>query len=153
MKSALRPGGWVVVAMLAALVGPGQAQQKKAKEPPKKGPSVMQRKLAHAQKVLEALALNDFDKMASNAAELQQCAREASWMVVKTPKYELYSNDFVRQLDTLQAAAKKKNTDAAALAYVEVTLTCVKCHKYIREEGVGAAPDLSPLGERTFVAK
>jgi hypothetical protein len=153
MKSVLRPVSWVVVAMLAVLVGHGQAQEKKPKEPPKKGPSVMQRKLAHAQKVLEALALNDFDKMASNAAELQQCAREASWMVVKTPKYTLYSNDFVRQLDTLQAAAKKKNTDAAALAYVEVTLTCVKCHKYIREEGVGAAPDLSPLGERTFVAK
>ena len=153
MRNLFRPVGWVVVAILAVLVGSGQAQEKKAKESPKKGPSVMQRKLAHAQKVLEALALNEFDKMAASAAELQQCAREASWMVVKTPKYELYSNDFVRQLDTLQTAAKKKNTDAAALAYVEVTLTCVKCHKYIREEGVGAAPDLSPLGDRAFATK
>lgn len=154
MMSLLRPAGWIVVAVVAVFVGFAEAQEKpKAKQPPKKAPTVMQRKLSHSQALLEALALNQFDRMASSAGELKQCASEASWRVVKTPKYELYSNDFIRHLEAVQAAAKKKNTDAAALAYVEVTLTCVKCHQYIRDEGVGAAPDLSPLAPRAIAAK
>jgi hypothetical protein len=154
MRSLSRPLGWVAVAVIAVLVGQGKAEgQPKAKDPPKKPLTVMQRKLKFSQQLLESLALNQFDRMTASATELQQCAREASWRVVKTQKYELYSNDFIRQLENLQAAAKKKNTDAAALAYVEVTLTCVKCHQHIREEGVGAAPDLSPLGPRAVAGK
>ena len=30
-------------------------------------------------------------------------------------------------------SAKDKNLDGAALTYVELTRTCVKCHKYVRE--------------------
>jgi hypothetical protein len=139
MTSVVRRAGWVAVAALAGLVGRGVADDKPPPAAPKK-PTVMQRKLTHAQRVLEALAQNEFDKMATNAAELRECAKEASWRVVKTERYALYSNDFIRHLDALEKAAKQKNTDAAALAYVEVTLTCVKCHQHIREEGVGAAP-------------
>lgn len=149
----LSPRVWAAAVAATVLVGPGAADDKPKPTGDAKKPTVMQRKLVHAQKLLEALAVNDFAKLDANAAELQLCAKEASWRVVKTPKYETYSNDFVRQLDALRAAAKKKNTDAGALAYVEMTLTCVKCHQHVREEGVGAAPDLSPLGPKTFAAK
>lgn len=154
MKSLLRPAGWMMVVVTAALIGPGKADDKpRPPAEPKKKATVMQRKLGHAQKLLEALALNEYEKIATNAEELQQCAKEASWQVVKTAKYDLYSNDFIRNLDGLQKAAKKKNTDAAALAYVEMTLTCVKCHQYVREERVGAAPDLTPPGPRAVAGK
>ncbi len=33
--------------------------------------------------------------------------------------------------------AKEKNIDGAALAYVEMTLVCVKCHEHVREQKVG----------------
>ena len=33
---------------------------------------------------------------------------------------------------------------AAALGYVEMTLTCVRCHQYVRDEKIGAAPALRP---------
>lgn len=144
MKTALVPIAGIAIVLAVLLVGFGPAQEKpKPAEQPKK-PSVMQRKLAHAQKLLEGLALNDYPKIESNADELLQCSKEASWMVLKTPKYEVYSNDFQRTMQSLKAAAKKKNVDAAALAYVDMTLTCVRCHQYVREEGIGAAPDLSP---------
>src|SRR5262249_22653783 len=119
---------------------------------PKK-PTVMQRKLAHAQRVLEGLAINDFEKIKTGADELTLCAQEASWKVINTPKYELYSNEFLRTLEALKKAAKAKNVDAAALAYVDMTLTCVKCHQYVREEKMGAAPDLSPLAPKTVAVK
>ena len=60
----IAPIRWVVVVLVAALLGPGHAQEKKPDPKPadaKKPPSVMQRKLAHAQKALEGLAHNDFD--------------------------------------------------------------------------------------------
>ena len=94
---------------------------------------LMQRKLEHSQKVLEGVALNDFEKIAQNARDLIRISKLAEWRVLKTPQYELYSNEFRRDAETLAARAKEKNLDGAALAYVELTLTCVRCHKHVRE--------------------
>jgi hypothetical protein len=154
MKTLTRPVAWAAAAAVVALVGHSLAQEKpKPADPPKKAPSVMQRKLAHAHKALEGLAVGNFDKIRDAADELNQCAQEASWKVVKTPRYELYSNDFQRNLEALKAAAKKKNVDAAALAYVDMTLTCVKCHQYVRDEGIGMAPPLFPTGVKALPAE
>jgi cytochrome c556 len=142
----MNPIRWALTTLAVLLLGSGHAQDKK---PEPKKPTVMQRKLAHAQKVLEGLALNDFDKIRTNADDLNQCAQEAGWKVVRMARYELYSNDFVRHLEGLKKAAKAKNLDGAALAYVEVTLACVKCHQYVREEKIGFAPPLDPLGPPT----
>jgi hypothetical protein len=153
MNALIRPAGWAVTLTVVVLAGFGHAQEKKQPADPKKPPTVMQRKLAHAQKVLEGIALNDFAAISANADELTLCAQEASWKVIKSARYELYSNDFIRNLEGLKKAAKNKNTDSAALAYVDMTLTCVKCHQYVREEKIGSAPDLSPLGPRTAATK
>ncbi|HEY8503485.1 MAG TPA: hypothetical protein VIL46_02810 [Gemmataceae bacterium] len=120
----------LLVFTLAATAGHGQ--EKDAKKEGIAG--VMQRKLAHAQKVLEGVAVNDFDKVVSNAEDLIRASREAGWMVLTTPRYELYSNEFRRSAESLVKYGREKNTDGSALAYVELTLTCVKCHKYVREE-------------------
>ena len=41
--------------------------------------------------------------------------------------------DFQRSADSLAQNARDKNVDAAALSYMKLTLTCVECHKYVRE--------------------
>jgi|SRR6516225_2493202 hypothetical protein len=99
----------------------------------KKVSALMRRKLQHAQKVLEGIALNDFDKIINHADELMQISKEVEWQVMKTPRYEVQSNEFRRAVETLQDKAVQKNLDGAALGYVELTLSCVKCHKYVRE--------------------
>ena len=48
----------------------------------------------------------------------------------------MQSNEFRRAVENLQEKAAQKNLDGAALGYVELTLTCVKCHKYVREAGM-----------------
>jgi hypothetical protein len=103
---------------------------------PRKDPveALMEKKLAASQKVLAGLALADFEKMAKHADELIRLSKRAEWKVIKTPLYEVYSNDFRSNARDLVKAAKKKNVDGAALAYVEMTLTCVKCHKHVREK-------------------
>ena len=95
--------------------------------------ALMIKKLENSQKVLDGLALGDFDKIGKHAEELIQISKAAEFRVIKTPQYELHSNDFRRNADTLAQAAKAKNLDGCALAYVELTLSCVKCHKHVRE--------------------
>jgi cytochrome c556 len=95
--------------------------------------ALMKRKLTAAQKVLEGVALNDNDAVAKHADELITISKQAEWKVLKTPQYELYSNEFRRTAESLVKQAKAKNSDGVALAYVELTLNCVKCHKHVRE--------------------
>src|SRR5262245_61193949 len=115
----------VFAALLPGLVGHG--------EEPKKINELMRTKLEHSQKVLEGIALTDFDRIATHAGELIQISKAAEWKVVKSPQYELYSSEFRRNVETMVEAAKAKNIDSATLAYVDLTLTCVKCHKHVRE--------------------
>jgi hypothetical protein len=135
---------WIGAALLAVAGGWGLRANAGAgdKAPPKSldKATVMKRKLIQAQKFLEGLALHDFEKIGSAAAELAELRKEASWMVIKTRDYEMFSVEFSRQIEAAAKAAKAKNIDAAALAYMDMTMTCVKCHKYVRETGIAAAP-------------
>ena len=146
MSPVRRPVVYAFV-MFAAVAGPGLAQdppKPKAAPPQAKGLTVMERKLKHAQGLLEGLALKDFVKIEKSADELMQCVKEATWRINDTDKYLLYSNEFIREIEGLQKAAKKKNVDAATLAYMEMTMTCVKCHEHLRETRIGLAPSLVP---------
>jgi hypothetical protein len=103
----------------------GQAADKKD--------SLMRKKLQHSQKVLEGVALGDFKMISTNAEELIDISKAAEWKAIRSPRYEVYSNEFRRIADALAKKAREKNLDGAALSYVELTLTCVRCHKHVRE--------------------
>jgi hypothetical protein len=109
----------------AASVLTGWAKDKKE--------SLMKKKLAQSQKVLEGIAMEDYKKIAAGAEQLIAISKAAQWKAVKSARYEVYSNEFRRQADKLIDKAKAKDLDGATLAYVEMTLTCVKCHKHVRE--------------------
>jgi hypothetical protein len=137
MAAITRAFFWAVALTTALTAGSSFAEEKPDK--PKKL-SVMQRKLKHSQMVLEGLAKADFEKIGKGADGLLLCVRDASWKADKSAKYEVFSNEFMRNIETLKKAANRKNNEAAALAYVDMTLTCVKCHQHLRDEGMGAAP-------------
>jgi hypothetical protein len=96
--------------------------------------ALMKKKLVEAQKVLEGIALGEFDQVARHADELLRLSKRAEWKVLKTPLYEVYSNEFQSNIEDLIKSARRKNVDGAALAYVDLTLTCVKCHKHVRDK-------------------
>lgn len=131
----------VLVAGFPVLGGPNQVPKKEPAKVDKadktKADNLMKRKLEHAQKVLEGVALNDFDKIATSAEELILISHQAEWKALKTAEYELYSGDFRRHGQALVKSAKAKNTDGAALAYVELTMSCVRCHKHVRDVRMG----------------
>jgi hypothetical protein len=108
---------------------------------PNKVRDFMRAKLDHSQKLLEGLTLEDYDLIAKNAQAISLLSQEANWQVLQTPDYLRHSQDFRRTADAITEAARKKNLDGAALGYVELTMRCINCHKYVR--GVkGAAAEL-----------
>jgi len=94
---------------------------------------LMRNKLLRAQRLLEGIALADFNKISQSADDLIQLSKTAEWVVYKTPRYEMHSNDFRRAAEKIAQKAQAKNIDGVALAYVDLTLSCVRCHEYVRE--------------------
>lgn len=92
----------------------------------------MRLKLEHAQRVLEGVTLEDFELIAKHSQEISLLSQAASWRVLQTPEYLQQSMEFRRVADALTAEAKERNLDGAALKYVDLTLKCVNCHKYVR---------------------
>jgi hypothetical protein len=95
--------------------------------------SLMRQKLEHAQSLLSALSIGDFDRMISNAKELQRISLEARWSQPHSPAYADLGEEFRSALERIVLSAEKQNIDSAALNYVQVVLTCVQCHKIVRE--------------------
>ena len=121
----------VVLPFLAGSEGPFAAEPKKGPVP--KSIPLMAEKLKNAQALLEGLALNDFDKIQSGAEELMRISKAAEFAAHKTPAYEVHTNNFRRAAETIIQKAKAKNIDGATLAYVDMTVTCVRCHQHCRE--------------------
>ena len=126
-----------LVAVLVTSLGASQAQPDHSK--------FMQAKLEHAQKILAGLTTNNLELVATNAEQLSDLSEQAPWQIIKTEEYFQHSLEFRRAADALARAGDEENLDAAALAYVDVTLKCISCHKYVRDVRVAsvAAPDLS----------
>jgi hypothetical protein len=107
---------------------------------------LMASKLKNSQRLLEGLALADFTKISRSAEELIQLSKTAEWMVLKTPRYELHSNEFRRAAETVLRKARAKNLDGAALAYFDMTMSCLRCHQYVREQRDVRLPASEPTG-------
>src|SRR5262249_49534126 len=112
--------------------------------------TLMQKKLAHAQKLLEGIALADLDRVGEQARELAALSKQAEFKVLKTVQYELHANDFRRSLEDIQKGVTQKNLDARARVSVHLTLPGGGCHKQVRE--VRMARNDGPAGRRSEAA-
>jgi hypothetical protein len=92
----------------------------------------MKVKLRHAERVLEGLATEDYELIAKNSQAMSLLCVDEMWAVLQTPEYRERSLEFRRSVDAITEAARQKNLEAAALSYVDATMKCVSCHKYVR---------------------
>jgi hypothetical protein len=104
-----------------------QSQQKDSSE-------FMQRKLDFTRAVVDGLATEDFQKISKGAQDLMLLSHEADWKVITTPEYLKMSRDFRETTGRLREQGRQKNLDGATLAYFEVTLNCIRCHKQLRAQ-------------------
>ena len=100
----------------------------------------MRDKLELSQRVLEGIVTEDYDLIIARGTKLSAMTKEADWRLFENPNYEQQSVTFRRQVDSLVKAAKNKDSDAATLAYVRMTMSCVDCHKLVRGKLVATLP-------------
>ncbi len=94
--------------------------------------TIMDEKLEYSQQLLEAIVLEDLQAAARIADELYLLSELSSWNVIRSPEYTRRSQKFRRVANRLAEVAKEKNLDGLALGYVELTLQCFACHRYMR---------------------
>jgi hypothetical protein len=96
--------------------------------------SLMKAKAGYAHRLLDAVVMGDLETARDQAFRLKAVAQTADWNVMDTPEYVRESEAFIRATDRLLQSAASKNPDAVALAYVDVTLSCVHCHRYVNAQ-------------------
>ncbi len=92
----------------------------------------MREKLAASNEVLEGLAIEDFNLILQGANKLAKISDAEEWQVSTDSMYRQHSNEFGRAVKQLQTAAKDRKLDAAALAWLDATMDCIECHRWVR---------------------
>ena len=128
--------GIAIVAGIMCVASPADAQNKVSE--------FMKVKLDHSQQLLKGLATEDFDLIAKHSQAIGLLCEDELWSVLQTPEYRERSNEFRRSVYSITEAARNKNLEGAALAYVDTTMKCVSCHKYVRKTLPAPALPKSP---------
>lgn len=117
-----------VVGMCFVSLLPAGEQQ----APPAKPRTLMQMKLDHAQQILEGLSLEDYGLIARHAKAMNELGLLEKSEHAASINYQTQLKVFRFANGELERLAKEKNLDGAALAYTQMTISCVNCHKIIR---------------------
>ncbi|MSR60718.1 MAG: hypothetical protein EXS05_24275 [Planctomycetaceae bacterium] len=142
-RSLLVAGGLLIVALSWLTVVPSKAKDETdpvQKTETKVKPGIkklaikafMHKKLASSQEILEGLAMEDFDLIEKGAKQLKVMSLAAEFMVVDDPLYPHHADQFRRTVAKIEKAAEEQRLDGATLGFVEMTMSCVECHKFVR---------------------
>lgn len=108
----------------------------------------MKKKLIHSQAILRGLAMGDFEDVQYNAGRLKLLNRVEGFVRRKNPDYRAHLNTFSRVSAEIERQAQKKNIEGATLAFNQLTVSCVECHKTLRNsplESEHPVSDSAPL--------
>jgi hypothetical protein len=108
-----------------------------ADEPQEEKPASywMRKKLEYSEKILGGLAAADFETIGKTARTMNSLTHMEKWVRGTVPEYRTQLQLFQNANEQIIRAADKQNLDGAALAYVQLTLSCVNCHKVVRDLG------------------
>jgi len=119
--------------MLTASLNADQPQ--KTKEEESKDPSVwMRMKLEYSQKILEGVTKGDFALIEDNATKMRGLNRFERFVRGRWEGYAEQLQTFQQANDELIKQARKNNVEGATLAFTQMTISCVTCHKKLREQ-------------------
>ena len=105
-----------------------------AAEPDESEPSYwMTKKMEYSQNVLRGLAKADFAAIEKNARSMNDLTQIEKWIRGNTPEYKRHVAGFQAANKGLIQMAQDKNIDGATLAYMQLTMSCVQCHKLVRD--------------------
>lgn len=92
----------------------------------------MRKKLEASGQILEGLTMENAELVVKGAQALVEMSTAEKFQVQHDAMYRQFSGEFQRSARGLLEAAEKKNFDAAALKWMDTTMKCFDCHKFVR---------------------
>ncbi len=92
----------------------------------------MQKKLQYSTAILAGLTSEDFEQIAKNAHSMNALGHLEKWVRAGSSDYGSQLKIFEFANKQLIEMANDENLDGAAIAFVQLTLSCVNCHKVVR---------------------
>ncbi len=129
-----------IATLLASADGPATKKDRT----PSKVQLFMRAKLINSQNVLEGLVTEDFDKIRDGAEKMIVMSKAAEWRMGSDEMYAHDTAEFVSAAQDLIRQAKDRKVDAATLSYLQLTISCLNCHKHvhgIKTSGIGRDTD------------
>lgn len=97
-------------------------------------PSIwMKKKLEYSEQILAGLASENFEQIVESAKAMNAMSQIENWVHASRPNYRAQLAMFRDANERLIARANDSDLDGATLAYVQLTLSCVNCHKLVRD--------------------
>ena len=93
----------------------------------------MKKKLEYTQAILTGLTDGDLDQVSKNARSMNTLGYLEKWIRANSSDYKTQLKIFQNANKQLIEMADEENLDGAALAYTQLTLSCVHCHKIVRD--------------------
>jgi hypothetical protein len=93
----------------------------------------MRKKLEYSQNILAGITSADLDKVIANADSMRTLSKIEGFLHGQTPGYRTQLHIFEESVDEIIRQAKRDNVEGAALAFTQLTISCVNCHKQLRE--------------------
>lgn len=94
---------------------------------------IMRLKLEPAKNILEGIAVADFQAVRKHTEQLRLLTLDSKWMVLQSEGYRTQTKNFERSLNLLNRMCDEKDMDGVTLAYMQVAMRCVECHRMIRD--------------------
>ncbi len=99
-----------------------------------KNPSIwMKKKLDYSQNILAGITAEDFDKIADNARAMKGLGKFEAFLRSRNAAYTRQLQAFEDINDEIIRQADNDNVEGVALAFTQLTINCVNCHKVLRQ--------------------
>lgn len=93
----------------------------------------MEKKLVYSKSVLESLTKGDFDQLAKQSERMRLLGKMEGLVRRKNENYRVQLQTFDTASQELVRQANHHNAEGAALAFNQLTTSCVACHVLLRE--------------------
>jgi hypothetical protein len=94
----------------------------------------MEKKLEYSRSLLKHLAMADFEELRSDAEKLKLLNRVEGFVRRRNPDYRDHVRTFNRVTAEIVRQAEQENIEGATLAFNQLTVCCVECHKSLRSD-------------------
>ena len=118
----------------AAAVAPQPQEKEKPSEKKKPTSFWMEKKLAYSQTLLRGLATGDFRAIEMSGRQLSTLNRVEGFVRNRNDDYRAHLNTFQQVCNEIVRQAKKENLEGSTLAFNQLTVSCVNCHRSMRRE-------------------